>query len=225
MVDRVVVKFQSTSMTKIFCFILLYSLINFGVQSQNAKERLSIGIDLFRSLPTYFQSGYTIEPSLIYKTKYDFLIDLAAGHTSIDKDAIYQNIQYACEGNYVKLGGRKIFAKDFSIGLSVGYTTFTEKGVINYKGNLFPDFILNKNQTNSFVFVEPTLAYEVAISSKFSLITQLRTSFGLSKMSQPAFPVYSAPGFGPLITSTDSGKNPIAVGFSVRLVYTIFNKE
>jgi Domain of unknown function (DUF6048) len=213
------------SMIKGFCFLLLCSFINFEAQSQNAKESLSVGIDLFRSLPTYFQSGYTLEPSLIYKTKYDFLIDLAVGYSSISKDAIFQNIQYTNEGSYAKLGGRKIFAKNFSVGLSVGYTSFTEKGVITYKGNFFPDVILNKSQANAFIFIEPTIAYEIAISSKFYLITQFRTSFGLSKINQPAFPAYSAPGFGPLITSSDSGKNPTAVGFSVRLVYKIFNKE
>jgi hypothetical protein len=213
------------STIKGFYALLLGCMINFGVRSQNASESLSIGIDLFRSLPTYFQSGYTIEPSLIYKTKQDFLIDLAGGYTSINKDNLYQNIQYTNEGSYLKLGGRKVFGKNFSAGLSVGYTSFTEKGVITYKGNLFPDVILNKDQTNAFIFMEPTIAYQVLISSHFYLIIQFRTSLGLSKMKQPAFPVYSAPGFGQFFTSTDSGNNPTAVGFSVRLVYKIFTKE
>lgn len=213
------------SMTKILCFFSFYFLTNFGVRSQNVSESLSIGIDLFRSLPTYFQSGYTIEPSLIYKTKQDFLIDLAGGYTSINKDNLYQNIQYANEGKYVKLGGRKIFGKNFSVGLSVGYTSFTEKGMITYKGNLFPDVVLNKDQMNAFIFMEPIIAYQIPISSRFYLITQFRISLGLSKMNQPAFPVYSAPGFGQFFTSTDSGNNPTSAGFSVRLVYTIFNKE
>ncbi len=213
------------SMTKILCFFSFYFLTNFGVRSQNVSESLSIGIDLFRSLPTYFQSGYTIEPSLIFKTKQNFLIDLAGGYTSINKDNLYQNIQYANEGKYVKLGGRKVFGRNFSVGLSMGYTSFSENGVITYKGNLFPDVILNKDQTNAFIFMEPTIAYQVLVSSHFSLIIQFRTSLGFSKMKQPAFPVYSAPGFGQFFASTDSGNNPTAIGFSVRLVYKIFNKE
>jgi hypothetical protein len=219
------IKYQFMSMIKRLYLFLFCFTISFGVSSQNQTESLSIGIDLFRSLPTYFQSGYTIEPSLLYKTKQDFLIDIAGGYTSINKDNLYQNIGYSNEGTYFKLGGRKIFGKYFSVGLSIGYTSFIEKGTITYKGNFFPDFTLNKEQKNTFIFIEPTIAYEVPVSSHFSLITQFRTSFGLSKMNQPAFPAYSAPGFGQFVTSTESGNNPTAVGFSVRLVYKIFNKE
>jgi hypothetical protein len=213
------------STTKGFSVFLLCCLISFSVSSQNVSKSLSLCIDLFRSLPTYFQAGYTLEPSLIITTKSDFLIDIAAGYSSISKDPLYQNIQYTNEGSFVKLGGRKIFEKNFSMGLSIGYSSFMEKGVITYRGNLFPDFVLNRNQRNSFVFVEPTIAYQVPLSSHFSFIIQFRTSFGLSKMNQPEFPAYSAPGFGQFLNSADSGSNPIGLGIATRFVYKIFNKE
>ncbi|MCX8489634.1 MAG: hypothetical protein ORN54_01045, partial [Cyclobacteriaceae bacterium] len=94
-------------MTKRVCIILLCQAMNFFCWSQS-KPKVYLGLDLFRSLPTYFNSGYTLEPSIIYKINDKYGFDFSFGTTNISRTHIYNNIDYKSKGTYFKLGARKV---------------------------------------------------------------------------------------------------------------------
>jgi hypothetical protein len=184
-----------------------------------------VGIDLFRSLPTYFQSGYTVEPSLIYKTRRSLLLDLAGGYTNIT-DKIYRNIDYSNAGTYLRLGIRKSIGSDFDMGASVGFSSFTENGNVLIAGSTFGDYTIERSQSNEAIFVQPEIGYKVDLSPKFSMLFQFRTIFILNRLNEEEFPVYAAPGIGYLqFFSANNTSSPATLGFSARLLYKIFNKE
>lgn len=209
--------------------VLLFVLFTlpFLAKSQKDSSRLSVGIDLLRSIPSYFNTGYTFEPSLLYATKQGIIIEAAFGVSEIKVNPVYTNVDYFCKGRYAKVGFRVPFkgVTDFSFGLNLGYSTFTEMGKSTFKGKYFGDFTYEQSQQNRLFFLEPGLNYQQKIYGRFSIIMQLRLPIVLSAYNTESFPVYSAPGIGFLrflATNGDGNTQKSVLGFSVRLVYRLF---
>ena len=210
-----------TKLLNSLCLVFIVNAVSFG----QTNRSVSIGIDLFRSLPTYFNSGYTLEPSLIYTANEQYSIDFSFGTTSIARTHIYENIDYRNKGFYFKLGVRKALVKNLYLGASFGHSSFVESGNITFwQGAKAGNYIHHVSQSNQLLFFEPSLSYQWNLSERFSILPQLRMDFILSEFNNSAFPVYSAPGIGwlQLFQDSDQGVNRVVVAQNVRLVYKLF---
>ena len=214
-------------MTKVFRLLLALWLMPLLAMSQKDTVRLLVGLDLLRSVPSYYDAGYTFEPSLLYTINNRIQIEAAFGISSISINPIYTNVDYKCNGNYARAGFRLPFGgnSDLSFGLSLGYSTFTEVGKSIFKGKYFGDFTYEKSQRNNLLFVEPSLNYQCKIYRRFSLILQLRLPYVLSSYNTESFPLYSAPGIGFLrfLAPDSDAKTPKSIlGLSARVIYKLF---
>jgi hypothetical protein len=198
--------------------VLLLPLISMGQKSYY------LGVDLLRSFPSYFQKGFTFEPSVIIKNKHDLYFDFAVGITRISHSLVYSNIDYRNEGEYVRVAVRKELGGNFDIGLGVGFSSFTEYGKVQFFSPSYGSYSLDLVQRNQLFFIEPTINYKINLSPRFQLIPQYRVPVVLATFDEDLFPVYSAPGVGDLnfLTPKSSLKSTNAtVALSLRLVYQI----
>ncbi len=199
--------------------------VSLACTSQSFKPKISVGVDLFRSMPTYFQRGYTLEPSIIYQTNKGWIFDFAAGITSIYHSRIYTNVEYKNEGNYFRFTVRRSLGGNFDIGLGFGLSNFTEYGTVVFKDQVFGNYTLDLKQSNQLIFIEPSLNYKLKISSRFTLVLQYRMPIVSTSIIEQVFPVYAAPGIGDmqLMSPGESKKSsPSTIALSVRLTYKIF---
>jgi len=161
-------------MTKALLQVGLFVLISTWSNAQTAKPKVFLGIDLFRSFPTYFQRGYTFEPSVIFHSSKGWIFDLAAGFTNIQHSKIYANMSYRNEGNYWRFAVRKEIGVNFDLGLGIGRSSFTEFDEVIFSDRVFGDYTLKLNQRNTLYFLEPSLSYKINLGPRFCLIPQYR---------------------------------------------------
>ncbi|MFN7603907.1 MAG: hypothetical protein ACK5R0_21155 [Bacteroidota bacterium] len=207
-------------MTSRFLFIgvLFLTLISVG------QNRYFIGVDVLRSFPSYFQKGFTFEPSFVLKNKSGYYFDLAFGITRISHSSVYSNINYHNEGEYLRFAVRKELGANFDIGLGFGFSRFTEYGNVDFSSPTYGNYKFEMIQENRLFFVEPTINYKINLSPRFQLIPQYRVPFVLGALDEDLFPVYSAPGIGDLdfLTPKSSRKSTnTTVAISLRLVYQL----
>lgn len=207
---------------------IIFIIISFGFHSklvaQSNIPKVSVGIDLFRSFPTYFQSGYTFEPSLVSETNKGLIFDLAFGITSVANKSIYNNINaYRNDGRYFRFSVRKSIGENFYLGIGIGHSSFAEKGEVYFPDVTFGSYNLNLNQDNSLVFIEPTLSYQFSLSPRFVFIPQFRVAFVMSPYNDEKFPVYSVPGVGYMraYDSQTGSSSKFTTALSARLTYKI----
>jgi hypothetical protein len=211
---------------KVAVFALSFTF--FSANAQGLKPGLYVGIDLFKSLPTYFDAGYTIEPSLIYVLKNNGLkIDAVTGISDVSTKVIYGNVNYKNSGRYYKLGLRKEFGgdKNFDGGLSLGYTSYTETGKTVLAGNYFGSYTIENRQENKLFFMEASFSYQIRLLARLYLVPQVRWAYALSAFNTDSFPAYSAPGIGylrPFVSDYTLQSAKGSFGLSARLVYKIF---
>jgi len=207
------------SMTRLaLVFALLLSSLS-NCFSQSKPRDFYLGIDLVRSLPTYFDQGFTFEPSLVYGIKNGFTLDAAFGISDISKNEIFENIKYNCAGNYIRLGVRKELGNqtNFDVGLAVGYSYYKETGKTTFVGKYFGDYTYEESTNDKIFFIEPSVDYKFQLLPKLFLIPQLRVPVPLTAFEKKSFKSYSAPGIGYLIPSPEFFFQRIAV----RLLYKI----
>jgi hypothetical protein len=207
--------------------LIVLLILPFTAKPQKDTARLSVGLDLLRSLPIYYDAGYTIEPSILLRIKNNVTFEAAFGVSEIAVKPIYNNIDYRSSGNYFRTGVRLPFGgrPNFSVGLCLGFTNFVEVGKTIFKGNYFGDFTYEKSQQNRLFFLEPSLNYRHTIYRRLSFAMQLKLPLVLSTYNTESFPVYSAPGIGFLrflASDADAKSNRGVLGLSVRLLYNLF---
>ncbi len=197
---------------------LIASICTIGL-SQVKKREFFIGIDLLRSLPVYFDHGFTFEPSLIYQINNGLKLDAAFAISKISKNEIFGNINYNCAGNYIRLGVRKELGSqtNFDVGLSLGYSYYKETGKTTFIGKYFGNYTYEESSNDKIFFIEPSINYTAQLLPKLFIISQLRIPIPISAFERKSFKSYSAPGIGYLIPSIDLFFQRI----SVRLVYKI----
>ncbi len=199
------------------------------VSAQTESRRLYIGMDLFKSLPVFFDQGYVLEPSLVYKAKSNFNVDFAVGFARIEKDILYSNMRYHNDGYYLKLGMGKLIPRtlkkynEVTIQANLIYSDFTETGQINFEGGYYGDLEVEKVQPNRLVSIEAQPGYWLPLSNRFSLHFQVRFGFIIYESSEKHFPVYYVPGIGYVQKLGDRDTVPssrrVTEGISVRAVY------
>ncbi len=167
-----------------------------AVFAQEKPREFYAAFDVLRLSPTYYDRGFTIEPSLMYSIGHGLKLDAAFGISKIAKDDLFTNIDYSCSGNYVRLGVRKELGSDFDFGLSLGYSYYKESGSTTFLGKNFGDYTLEESTVERILFMEPTLNYKVEIIPRLLLIPQVRISLPLTAFSKKGFPAYTAPGIG-----------------------------
>lgn len=212
-------------MTRKFLYIGLIILVPTLGKAQSGKPTFFFGLDLFRSVPTYFQRGFTLEPSIMVQTKGGWIYDLAVGVTKISHSRIYTNMDYRNEGNYIRVAVRRELGANFDLGLGLGYSDFNEFGTVIFADALYGDYTLSVKQSNQIYFLEPSLSYKLKLSARFTLIPQYRMPIILSSYNEQAFPIYAAPGVGDmqLFGSADAKKSsPSTIAVSLRITYNIF---
>lgn len=192
---------------------------------------LSVGFDVMKVIPVFFNSGYMLEPSLIYTSRSNIIIDLAAGFTNVKKDTVYNNATYFNKGYYLRLDAGGMVLKDpgrfkqYYIMAGLVYSDFTER--VNarfYDGyHYYSDAFTTLEQSNRLVSLEIQPGYRLPLmNSRFSVNFQGRFSWVITEYSQEKFPVYLVPGVGYVATGKDNvDSSDISAGASIRIVYKL----
>jgi hypothetical protein len=217
-------------MTKRLIFLILFFSATIVATAQVDHGKLYFGLDLLKSVPLVFQTGYVLEPSLVYKTKNSLIIDIAFGINDIRKDSLYRNVQYQNKGHYFKLGfGMPLLGKvrrynEFNLTASLIYSEFTEKGRVFFKGPYYGDLMVTLQQPNQLVAFEIQPNYWLPVSERCSFNFQVRLVLLLNDVHEKYFPAYYVPGAGYIQGLGKKGDNlpesyRYTGGLAVRFVY------
>jgi len=217
-------------MTKRLIGIVALFAVSHALYGQTPSAKFSVGFDLLKTAPVFYDRGYILEPSLLYSSRNNLLIDLAVGFADIKKDTLYKNSKYYNKGYYIRAGAGTFITK--ALGqynqvyflCDLVYSDFTEKVDIRFReagGPYYGDSFTTQRQSSHLFALEFQPGYRLPImDSGFSFNFQLKLSCALSSPDQDYFPVYYAPGMGYVKPSKDAVKSSsLTVGASIRIVY------
>lgn len=196
------------------------------VMHGHGQYRHAVGLDISKTFPIQYQSGSVIEVFTSHKLKKDTTISFNAafGYANIGVDPLYYNFSYRNIGAYVKSGFDFRVRQFWSLGANAVYTKFREFGSVILDGDYFGDWSTTVEQKYSAVGLEIHSDFWMPVTDRFFFDVQPRYSMVLSKLRQPDFSTYYAPGIGFLqLNKMDSNARTDAArgafGISARLIY------